>query len=140
MTAKIRVAHYTPEHFSRIKLKEVMAKDLGEISTCNGSVTFLVDDEPVAIFGGFFISQGVFQVWSLMSESVRKYPLAFHKSVKEMIDHWFERLNMTRMQMSVRVDHVEGARWAELLGFSCEGTMKKYGPTGDDHKLFARVK
>lgn len=136
--AKIQLVHYAPEHLSQIKLKAVYEGEAprGDVA---GALTFMHEGKPIAIFGGSFVSRGVFRVWGLISEDVKKIPLTFHKAVKLTIQHWAERLNLHRVEMSVMVGFMEGWKWAVSLGFACEGVMRQYGPQRGDYWLFARV-
>lgn len=135
----IDVVDFRPEHLQNIKLKACHEGERPD-SIRGNAVTFLIGDEPIAIFGWYFISLGTLQVWSLLSDSVRKRPLSFHKSVKLLIAYAFEKHALNRMQMSVRTTNKEGWYWAKSLDFLCEGVMKRYGSGGSDCWLFARVK
>jgi hypothetical protein len=135
----IRMEPYSQHHFELMKLKEVYAQDRFEVPREAFATTFFLGDEPIAMFGAKQICRGSFQVWAFTTDLVRKYPLAFHKKVLELIQWWFDNAQLRRMQMSVRVGYTEGWNWSHALGFKCEGTMKKYGTDGTDHWLFARV-
>ncbi len=135
----INVVAFAPEHLSQIKLKEVYAREGVRKSVSPGSLTILHESQPIAIFGGFFIGDGNYQVWGLVSDGVKKSPIAFHKAVQLLISEWFARLSIRRMQMSVQCGYEEGWHWAKSLGFRSEGVMKKYAPDGSDCWLFART-
>jgi hypothetical protein len=135
----IRLEPYSHLHFEKMKLKEVYSHDVLEIPREAFATTFFIRDEPIAIFGAKQICRSNFQVWAFTTEDVKKHPIAFHREVLALIDFWFYRAQLNRMQMSVRVGYHEGWNWAQALGFKCEGIMKKYGTDGADHWLFARI-
>lgn len=130
----IKIVPARQHHLDAIRPREPKPMDLSM-----EAITFLHNDEPIAIVGWYLISPGVLQVWSLISDGVSQCPIAFHKSVRLLIEHGFERFELRRMQMSVRLGFGPGWKWAKALGFNCEGVMKKYGTDGSDYWLFARV-
>jgi len=101
--------------------------------------TLVCDDLPIAIIGGSLMWPGVMHVWTVLGEEIKKCPSAFHKKVKEMIELYADGLKLWRMQMDVNGKYDSGLDWAEALGFKFECVMKKYGPDGSDHWLFARL-
>lgn len=135
----IKIVDYEPWHLERIQLKACHDGERPEQIRSN-AVTFLLGDEPIAIFGWFFISASTVHVWALLSDSVAKRKKSFHKAVRELIAYSFEKHGLQRMQMSVRTTNRQGWDWARALGFQCEGVMRRYGPSGADCWLFARVK
>lgn len=134
----IKIEKFKPEHFLKIKLRDCHSKE--NINLVSGDLvfTFLFDDEPIAILGGIPILPGVMQLWGLVSDSVKKCPITFHKVVKRMSEEYLKG-NYQRLQMTVRSDHPEGSKWARALGFQCEGIMRKYGPDGSDYLMFSKV-
>lgn len=137
--AKIKIVDYIPEHLERLEQREVHHGE-GGAGINTPAVTFLVDDKPIAIVGYFFLCPGVLQVWSLFSPDTCRYPLAFYKSIRNLIDYAFDSMQVRRVQMSVKVGYALGWKWAKSLGFKCEGIMSQYGNDGSDYHLFSRVK
>jgi hypothetical protein len=136
----IKVTAYQPEHLEAIRLRDCYRGE-EKPKALNGPVfSILTDDgEVMAILGGTFISRQVWSAWGLLSDAVKKRPIAFHKAVKLIIDFWFEKYQLARMQISVSVGYRAGYDWARSLGFNCEGIMKKFGTAGEDCWLFGRV-
>lgn len=93
----------------------------------------------IGVVGLSLFWPGVALVWTVLSERIKQCPIAFHKTVKRLLDFAIVNLKLWRVQMDVRADFPQGHRWAESLGFKKECIMKKYGPTGVDHILYARV-
>lgn len=134
----IKVIDFQPEHLEQISPK---ACHTGEVPKTVMTYAFTLTSEgkPVAIFGFFAFIPGVFHIWGYLSEEVRKMPLSFHKACLSVMQFYSERFQARRLQMDVRADYAEGIRWAESLGFKCEGVMKNFGLTGMDHCLMGRA-
>lgn len=45
-----------------------------------------------------------------------------------------------RIEATVLTGYEAGYRWARMLGFQCEGTLRCYDPLGRDHQLFSIVR
>lgn len=135
---KIQVVDYLPEHLAQIELRKCHNGERpSEIN--NKAITFILDGKPIAIFTWYFISTGVVHVCGLLSDDVTKKSRSFHKSVLLFIGRAFEIHKLQRMQITVLVGFDEGRYWAQSLGFEYEGVMRKFGPGGVDHWLFAKV-
>jgi len=80
-------------------------------------------------------------VWLLLDESVGGNDLVvISKRVKRRLDDFFDAFCLNRLETTVRSDFAQGHRWATMLGFGCEGKLRKYGPSGEDHCQYARVR
>jgi hypothetical protein len=134
----IKVRPFRPEDYEKIRLKSIYGPEKIE-GVLGPAFTFLIDEQPIAIFGMYLIGPGLGQVWALTSDDLRREALGFHKAVLGLIYWSFDNWKLRRMQMSVRVGYTEGWKWARSLGFKCEGVMKAYSPDGTDCWLFARV-
>lgn len=135
----IKIAAATQEHLNALDLLPCYVGEVRPAGIPPHSVTFLNDDVPLAIFGGHFASQGVLQVWGLVSTHIHECPIQFFRAVKGFLDFKTDELKIRRVQISIRAGYQEGWKWAKSLGFKCEGTMQKYGPDGSDYWLFGRV-
>lgn len=134
----IKVVPYSPEHLKAIQVRPECG-DKPE-SVIGVAVTFMLEDKPVAILGGHMIARGVGQGWSLISMDATKVPVSLHKNARLFIRYVEERFALQRIQISVRCTFAGGWRWAEGLGFACEGIMRSYASDGGDCWLFARIK
>ncbi len=135
----IEVVNYSPEHLEKIVLKDLHEGER-PLVIHQKACTFLVGNCPVAIFGGAFVSPGVFHLWGLVSENVFKVPKNFYKECLKMLNFLELEYHCRRIQIDIRSDWVGGPKWATSIGFRFEGTMRAFGPTGRDHHLYARVK
>jgi hypothetical protein len=134
----IRIVDYKPEHLAAIELRECHRTERPE-SIQTQAVTFLKDEEPLAILGWYQMMPGVGQGWALLSEKVTTCPIAFHKAVKSFLAFVFYKFKLRRLQISVRVGYQKGYYWAKSLGFICEGIMNRYAPDDTACWLFARI-
>lgn len=135
---KLEAIPFQPEHLKQIKVREIQQGECPK-TILTMAFTLVRGEEIIAILGGFPFVPGVIHFWALMSESVVRYPIAFHKKCLEVID-WYEKTEKPRrIQFEVRATYSMGCRWAESLGMQREGLMRKWGPDGADHYLYARV-
>lgn len=77
--------------------------------------------------------------WMAVSRKVgRFHMLAIHRRTMAVINTATD-LGLYRLETTVRTGFAAGRRWALMLGFEREGTMRRYAPDGGDHDLYARV-
>lgn len=74
--------------------------------------------------------------WALLSVAAGRRFVEIHRAVLRT----FRLHPYRRIETAVAVGHLEGHRWARLLGFTQEGLMKAYTPQGEDSWLYARVR
>lgn len=134
----IKVVDYTPEHLAKIDLGNWHR---GERPAEIGmqAVTFLMDEEPIAIFGWYFILPGCAQGWALLSKRIKEIPFAFHRETRELLDRVIKLYSVRRLQVSIRSDYKMGYKWARSLGFNCEGLMNYYAADNCGCWLVART-
>lgn len=101
--------------------------------------TLTLDGHPVAFIGMLIHWKGVASAWTISASDVKLCPKTFHKLVLEMLEEYTRIFQITRLQFNVRAKFRGGCRWAEALGFSKEGRMRKYDPEGNDYFRYARV-
>lgn len=136
-----------PEHLVNMSVRQEFKLDQNEIPRLtyqvmtNRCYTVLdKDNVPLAIFGDNQINPKVVQLWAVISEDIKRYPIAFHKLVLRSLSEYLINSLEHRLQMTVREDFPAAIKWAKALGFHCEGRLKQYGVDGSDYLLFARVK
>lgn len=74
--------------------------------------------------------------WSLLGRLKPHELLWVHRRVGAFLS--VQRLR--RVEMTVDAKHDAGRRWALMLGFRHEGTLRAYTPDGRDCELYARIK
>lgn len=93
------------------------------------TATTVIGGEEVIIASLGVIPQwrGYSRAWALVSGDAGRCMV----SLTRRISTWLRFHNEGRIDTAVRTDFVEGIRWAEILGFSQEGVMRKYRDDGD---------
>jgi hypothetical protein len=146
----MRVVPFEPEHLARLEGREVERRLFTLIADRDAyaramvrpglSFTGLGDDGAVIGCAGVMpLWSGVGQAWALLSVRAPGAFKAVHRAVCLGLDNAFSSGGFHRVQISVAADFPGARRWAEHLGFVCEGLMRGYGPLNDDHFLFAKV-
>ena len=74
--------------------------------------------------------------WSLLGQVTPFELLGIHRHVSAFL----ESLSLRRIEMTVDARHGSGRRWAVMLGFQREGTLRAYTPDGRDCHLYSRIK
>jgi hypothetical protein len=133
----IEIVPFEPDHFDQITPTAIFGNKPPGVR--NAALTLMRNGVPVGIFGGFPVTMHTHQIWALFSEEAVKYPLSLVKSIKDIIRWAEETLQLRRLQVSVKLGYMQGWRFAETLGFKCEGIMKGYGDQGEDYWLFGRL-
>lgn len=113
--------------------------DNGAFFRAENCFSFVKDDEVLGVFGFFEIYKGRAVVFSFISANAGKHLFSVAKGLKKLIEDGMKRTGTERLEMEVMASFEHGERFAKLLGFECEGVMRKYYK-GLDYKLFARVK
>lgn len=72
--------------------------------------------------------------WSLIGKDAGKHMITLHRAVSKAL----KSLTIPRIEAIVDKEFEEGIRWIEMLGFTCEGCMRKY-IRERDHLLYARI-
>ncbi len=91
--------------------------------------------------GGVFpIWEGLGEAWVMPSNLVSSHKKMFVKLIRSNLEQMTEKFNFRRVQATARADLPKAQRFLEFLGFEREGLLKKYGPDGSDHILYAKIK
>lgn len=138
----VKVETFRQEHFTKIVPRKCHSTEfLHDGVTPNyPHHTFLVDDKPVAIFGGVFLHDKLFHCWAYFSDEIQKFPIEFTRKTKRLLEIFMEHHGVERLEIKVRSDYFIGQRFAAFLGFEFEGISRRYGRDGSDYHNFARIK
>ncbi len=101
--------------------------------------TMKEDGRPIACGGVVHAGGGVGVIWMYTTDAARGHGVKLCRFAKTAINIVFEEMRFHRLQAVIRADRPEYTRWARLMGFECEGLMKKAAPDKTDLYLFARV-
>lgn len=98
--------------------------------------TGLVDGAVVGCAGLAECGQGRLEAWTLLAPEAFVVFREIHRAVRRVLDDsaWH------RVEMKVDAEHAAAIRWAEHLGFECEGRMRKYTADRRDVLLYARIR
>jgi L-amino acid N-acyltransferase YncA len=143
------VRPYQQGDILKIKPRDVYANDL----TLNSRVEELTEsadtycytvtnetDTPIAIIGLTLLWEGVADIWGVISDEVKKTPIAFHKQIMHSMNFYAEELKLRRLQVYVQAEFNDGCKWLRSLGFVTEGRLASFGPEGKDYYIMGRVK
>ena len=102
-------------------------------------ITAFLHGQPVAVFGCGLLWNGVAEVWSLLSPTSKRYPIAMIRASKAFLDICWITFNLHRLQISVKTSDAVAMRFALALKFEAECNMKKYSPSKEDFTLLRRL-
>lgn len=97
------------------------------------------DGDVLGIFGFYEIYKGRVIVFAFISKKASRHMFALVKKLKRIIEDGIEKTKADRLEMEVVSGFKHGERFAEMLGFDCEGVMRKYYK-GRDYKLYSRIR
>jgi len=93
--------------------------------------SYWVNDKLMAAGGAVSVCPGNGEVWLAVTDTLMKKPKRLLVEVRKMIEHLKTCGLYHRLQMVIApTDKLKS--WAEHLGFSSEGLMKKYSPDQQD--------
>ncbi len=96
--------------------------------------------KPIAILGISQLWKGVGVVWTLLSEQSKENGFALSLGSSRFIRMMYVERGYWRLQATIiRGDEI-ARLWIVKLGFVYEGTMVAYGPDGQTHDMYARVR
>ena len=146
---QIALVPFNPVHTLNIRIGDAASiamrenlnfADLMAAQAASGhAITVLLHGTPAACFGSVSIWKGLEEMWCLLEERARKYPLAMTKIAIAYRDFRVIAGNLRRLQLNVRCSDQRAFRWAKAIGFEPEAKMRRYGPDGSDFYLMSRV-
>lgn len=101
--------------------------------------TIVVDSAPIAVMGWQIGPAHVLSVWALAGKGIRNSPLAYHRTMKKLIDTLVVDNKIERVQSLINVDNADALRQHDKLGFEIEATLAKVGPHKEDQYLLRRL-
>lgn len=139
----MRVEPFDPAHVERLSVQphqegwraEIMTTDLRALATAPNRAWSVLEGEDTLACGGFVdLGQGRGRAWALLS--TRPGMVALTRIVRRGI----ELSGFRRIDCEVAANFQPARRWAEMLGFSYEGTMRAWCYDGSDAELWAMVR
>jgi hypothetical protein len=115
----------------------VSSKDAESLETQEHAFTVLQDGAPIAAIGLVKHWEGRYEAWAFLLTGHRRAFLFIHNCVRKFL----AEANLRRIEATVDLDFFNGHKWAMMLGFRSEcDTLKSYGPTGKDYRLYTFIK
>ena len=80
------------------------------------------------------------EVWVIPAEEAFSpmFRISYIKAVKTLLQNVIKVIAPVRIQLTAIADETHD-RWCSWLGFTKEGTMRKFSPSGATYNLWARV-
>lgn len=125
------VIEFEPFHAELIKLRPEQTVELGQFMKCIDQLnntyawTGVMDGNVIACGGMLPLLPGNGEIWALFSTDLHKHAVSVVKALKTNIAHLHD-CGWDRLQTVVQSDFTTAKRFVERLGFTNEGTMKKY--------------
>jgi hypothetical protein len=105
----------------------------------DAAFTIMYKDKPVCVFGCLLYWNGVAEMWSLISDDIRRFPLFLTKCGRTWADICEVAFKLHRLEITVRASDERATKWAFALGFKHESFMEKYSARREDFNLFVRI-
>lgn len=105
--------------------------------TAGPAYTLLVDGEAQGCGGIAKLTNNIGECWILIPES--KYGTLIYRSILLKLRELTKEHQYRRLQALVVSGFCLGKRTLELLGFEYEGTLRKFGPSGEDFLMYSKV-
>ena len=139
----MNILPFRPEHVRAIQLQPTQAATISHIAfeylqglaTLGPSATAELDGRIIACAGIAQIGFGMGTLWAFLATDSGRHFVRLDRCVRRMID----LPKLRRIEASADVTFAPACRWLEILGFSSEGLMRKYGPNGEDCMRYART-
>ena len=98
-----------------------------------------LDGRVIGVAGITLHWQGRAQAWCALAPGIPKPVwVGIHRAVATRLAQLRE-LGVVRLEAETMRGFLAGDRWLRMLGFEYEGTMRCYGPGGEDFGRYARV-
>ncbi len=102
--------------------------------------TWWEEEEVLAIVGVAPLWEGVGTVWTLLSAASRQRGVLLTRGVLRFIDLLHQGRGYRRLQATVELGDEIAQLWIIRLGFKYESTMVAYGPGGETHDMYVRLR
>ena len=109
---------------------------IDSLTALGDAFTLIADGKVVGCGGLAKLTERRAQVWALVHKDAGKHLFGATRLVKDFLD----AQNFIRMETPVKTSFQAAHRWALMLGFEREGTLKKWGDDGEDYDSYARIK
>lgn len=138
------VVQFRPEHLHGLLLQPsqaIMQQTLADpaygqsLAAAGPAYSAIHDDQVLACAGLIPQWPNRALAWALVASEAGRHMISIHKAVLKTLSAYPCR----RIETAVSCNFSNGHRWATMLGFQKEGTMRAYTPDGSDCNLYARL-
>lgn len=136
------IRHYQRKDLLRIKKQKEQVNEYIADNLYNSvdTITFCEGKEVLAIVRPFFEMGGRVYLSAVISvDCGGRKMLSLFRRFKAILDREIQKNDILRVEIVTQCGFLPAERLAFLLGFECEGTLKKYY-NGMDFKIWARFK
>lgn len=119
--------------------KDNVIKQISYQAEGGPAITAFVYGKPAAVFGCVLMWEGVGEMWSIFSETSRRYPFAMTNAAITFIDICEILFHLHRVQITVKTADIRAMKWAKYLGFTPEGNMTMYSADKEDFTIMGRT-
>lgn len=135
------IRHFQKGDLEKIKLQSEQKNEDSQqwhLFDDEDTIVFADGDKVLAIVRPFFESGQRVWLSALIGVDCGYKAVAMFKQMKRIIDGFLQEGEAQRVEMVTQADFAVANRLAGMLGFECEGTMKKYF-NGIDFNLWGRT-
>lgn len=118
------------------------ARERGNLYRSRGPAFTAVDSsgEPLGAAGVMILWPGVGEAWILFRhDAAQQHRREAYELVLSFLFRIVADLKLRRVQAHCHAGLPVAVKYLENIGFRYEGTMRKYGPDGADHLLYAMI-
>lgn len=136
------IVDFHPTHLDGLQLR---ASELEQIRAAPGVLQRIQDQagdglswtgtrggHPICVFGIRPLWNGVAEAWMIPGAGIERAPISLVKGGRQLFEDAIADLRLQRLQITVRCQNDTHIKFATLLHFHIESTLKRYGPLGDD--------
>tara|TARA_Y100000310_G_scaffold74344_1_gene70458 strand:- start:218 stop:667 length:450 start_codon:yes stop_codon:yes gene_type:complete len=144
-----RIVEFVPEHADDLWEREdslataergLMKREIiVNMARAGHAFSLLTKGHLIAAGGIFPIWDGFGEAWFIPSNLIKAHKRQVIEQLREHVERLSREDGYRRLQATARTDFAVGQRFLEFLGFEREGRLRKYGPDGADHYLYARL-
>tara|TARA_B100000749_G_C18302663_1_gene413279 strand:- start:368 stop:811 length:444 start_codon:yes stop_codon:yes gene_type:complete len=129
-----------PKPFQHLEHMCLMKQDWSQYWSIGGLGFSGVNCSRILFCGGCFpVWSGRATAWFILDQNFDRFDLLWMvKRVRSFLENSMPD-TVRRIDATAREDFPPASRMLEMLGFESEGLMKKYGPDGASHYIYARM-
>ena len=102
------------------------------------TLTLKDGDTVIAITGFWRVNEHTLHVYILPSKYVSAYSFKYVRELRRRMWGLLKLCSVVRLQTYSKIDP-ETDRFHEIMGFTCESVMRKWGPKKEDYKVWVVV-